>query len=179
MPGSIRPRRIAGVFALAGFWALSAAADPKPAVTAACSVHLVFPGPRASAFYDEVAVERSARGSFFMACGFQAGHFGLQELGDGKKVVIFSVWDAPDTNADVVDGEKQVAVLYKADGVWVPLDKARFEASEAVNEAREKINAGVLGQGFFLQSGGDTQTTTRVRTLMTRKTCDPPLTDMP
>ncbi len=63
--------------------------DPPP--RAARSVHLGYPAPQATAFYNELTVERSTPGSYFMACGFSHGYFGIQELADGKKVAIFSV----------------------------------------------------------------------------------------
>ena len=44
-------------------------------------------------FYNEITVEKSAPGTYFMACGFQMGYFGIQQLANGKKVVLFSVWE--------------------------------------------------------------------------------------
>ena len=32
-------------------------------------------------------------GSYFMVCGFRHGYFGIQEQANGRKVVLFSVWD--------------------------------------------------------------------------------------
>src|SRR5687767_14843250 len=71
--------------------AASALAQTEP--RAARSVHLWWPAPAADIFYNELTVEQSVPGSYFMACGFQQGYFGIQELGDGRKVVLFSVWD--------------------------------------------------------------------------------------
>ena len=72
------------------------------------------------AFYNEVAVDTSARGTYFMVCGFDVGYFGIQELGDGKKVILFSVWDAADKNdPNAVEEEKRVKVLQKDDAVRV------------------------------------------------------------
>src|SRR3954470_23725122 len=68
-------------------------AEPGPAPRAARSVHLHYPAPDADAFYNELTVERSVPGSYFMACGFRHGYFGIQELSGGRKVVLFSVWD--------------------------------------------------------------------------------------
>ena len=240
---------------------------------AARSVHLWYPAPQATVFYNELTVERSVPGSYFMACGFRHGYFGIQELGNGRKVVIFSVWDptkGDDPNA--VANERRVEVLYKADDViarrfggegtggqsffnydwkigetcrflvkatvseqktafaayfflpeskawkhlvtfrtttggdrlqglysfiedfrrdgksanevrravfgngwvdgaggrWEPLLKARFTASGATWEAKETIDAGVLKDRFFLQTGGDTKTTTPLGTMMER-----------
>ena len=73
---------------------LAAVALASNAEQRACrSVHLWYTGPEAIAFYNEVTVEKSAPGTYFMACGFGGGYFGIQELGNGKKVVLFSVWE--------------------------------------------------------------------------------------
>jgi len=261
----------------------AAQAAKKPAVTAACSVHLCYRAPPATAFYNEITVEKSAHGSFFMACGFEAGYFGMQELGDGRKVVIFSVWDAGSgNNPNAAAKDKRVEVRYKADdvhterfggegtgqksmwgydwkvgqtcrflvkivsvdgkpayaayffvpetkawkhlatfwapgdigllkdydsfvedfrrdtrsvgetrravfgngavcdetGAWRMLNNAYFEASEAPTEAREKIDAGPVANGFFLQNGGDTQMHTKVHALMERPVAVT-MTDLP
>src|SRR5262249_23260202 len=61
---------------------------------AARSVHLVYPAPPGLFFYNEVLVEQSVNGYYFMACGWDTGYFGIQQLdGPGDKVVLFSVWD--------------------------------------------------------------------------------------
>src|SRR5438045_8858751 len=65
-------------------------ASPPP--RAARSVHLHYPAPAADAFYNELTVEKSTPGSYFMACGFGHGYFGIQEQSRGRKVGIFSVW---------------------------------------------------------------------------------------
>ncbi len=46
------------------------------------------------AFTNEITIQESAVGSYFMVCGWDKGYFGLQELGNGKKLLIFSVWDS-------------------------------------------------------------------------------------
>jgi len=82
---------------------------------AARSVHLGYPAPEGELFYQEMVVEQSTPGSYFMACGWHLGYFGLQELADGRKVAIFSVWDptrGDDPNA--VKPEDRVEVLYQA-----------------------------------------------------------------
>lgn len=240
---------------------------------AARSVHLFYPAPEATVFYNELTVERSVPGSYFMGCGFRHGYFGIQELGNRKKVVIFSVWDPTrGNNPSAVAKQRRVEVLDKADdviarrfggegtggqsffdydwkigqtcrflvkatvterktayaayfylpeskawkhlvtfrtftggdrlkglysfiedfrrdgksatevrraifgngwvndrdGKWAPLTKARFTASGATWEAKETIDAGVLKDRFYLQTGGDTQTTTPLRTMMER-----------
>jgi len=68
-------------------------ADERLAGVACRSVHLQYPAQEGVAFYNEVTIDRSSEGTYFCACGFNQGYFGLQELRDGKKVVIFSVWE--------------------------------------------------------------------------------------
>jgi hypothetical protein len=96
---------------------------PGPAQTppkAARSVHLGYAAPKAVAFYNEITVEQSTPGSYFMACGFNHGYFGIQEQSKGHKVVIFSIWDPTKGNdARAVPDEQRVEVLYKADDVTV------------------------------------------------------------
>lgn len=65
-----------------------------PAVRAARSVHLGWEGPEGRAFYVEMTVRQSTRGSYFTACGWNTGYFGIQELNSPtNKIVLFSVWD--------------------------------------------------------------------------------------
>ena len=101
-----------------GILSMAQAQEVQRPPRAARSVHLFYPAAEAKVFYNELTVERSVPGSYFMACGFRHGYFGIQELGSGKKVVIFSVWDptkGDDPNA--VANEQRVDVLYKADDV--------------------------------------------------------------
>ncbi len=234
---------------------------------AARSVHLAYSGPKADLFYNELTVEKSVPGSYFMACGFRHGYFGIQEQGNGRKVVLFSVWDpGKSDNPNQVPEKERVEVLYHADdvvarrfggegtggqsffeyswkigetyrflvkaataenktsfagyfylpetktwkhlvtfrtitsgarlespysfiedfrrdgksatevrravfgngwvcgadGTWTPLVKARFTASSATWEAKNTIDAGVVNQRFYLQTGGDTHTTLKL-----------------
>lgn len=87
-------------------------ADEKLAGIACRSVHLGYPGPEGDAFYSECVVEKSATGSYFMVCGFDVGYFGIQELSNGKKLVLFSVWDPGAQNdPNQVDKDRQVQVV--------------------------------------------------------------------
>src|SRR5215213_9438692 len=88
---------------------------------AARSVHLHYPiAAPADSFYNEMTVERTVPGSYFMACGFRHGYFGIQELGGGRKVVLFSVWDpTKGDEAKAVPLEQRVEVLHQGDGVEV------------------------------------------------------------
>lgn len=87
---------------------------------AARSVHLQWTAPESTAFYLEATVEQSTGGSYFMACGWSGGYFGIQELRDGKTVAIFSVWDptkGDDPNA--VTPEQRVELLHQGEGVRI------------------------------------------------------------
>lgn len=110
-------------FHIAALLCLAAALHAQPAAEprAARSVHLRYQGPPSTAFYNELTVEESVPGSYFMACGFRQGYFGIQELRPGQeRVVLFSVWD-PGAQNDPggVPAEKRVEVLYHADDVVV------------------------------------------------------------
>jgi hypothetical protein len=100
--------------------AAGAPADEKLKGIACRSVHLAYPAPESVAFYNEMAVEKSADGTYFMAAGWGKGYFGIQELANGKKLVLFSVWD-PTAGDDPkkVDPEKRVKMLHKDDAVRV------------------------------------------------------------
>jgi hypothetical protein len=84
------------------------------------SVHLFYPAPEGGAFYNEVTIDRSAEGTYFMVCGFSHGYFGIQELASGKKVVLFSVWDPGKQNDPrVVAEERRVKVVAQGEKVRV------------------------------------------------------------
>ena len=85
------------------------------------SVHLWYKTPRTSkAYYVEVIVKRSVPGSYFMAVGFAGGYFGIQELGKGKKRVLFSVWDShKGNNPKAVPQDVRVKNLFRGEGVTV------------------------------------------------------------
>lgn len=249
-------------------------APPKPP-RAARSVHLHYPLPantQADAFYNELTVEKSVPGSYFMAAGFSHGYFGIQEQGRGQKVVLFSVWDpTKGDDAKKVPLEQRVEVLHQDPDVevkrfggegtggqsffkydwkigqtcrflvrakvedqktaysgyfylpetktwkhlvtfrtktggdklkglysfvedfkrdttsatqtrratvangwvhttqWQPLLTARFTASSSQWEAKATIDAGVTDNRFYLQTGGDTKTTTPLNSKIERK----------
>ncbi len=112
----------------------SARADERLKGIACRSVHLGYPAPESVAFYNEVIPDQSAEGTYFCVCGFSKGYFGIQELGNKKKLVIFSVWD-PGSQDDPkkVPEEKKVKLLHKDPDVRV----GRFG------------NEGTGGQSFF------------------------------
>ena len=100
-----------------------AATTPAEPPKAARSVHLSYITPACVSFYAEVNVQKSVPGSYFEVCGFAGGYFGIQELTNGTKVGIFSVWDVGDTaktdNPNAVAGKDQVQVLHQGKGVRV------------------------------------------------------------
>jgi len=89
--------------------ALVQGAPPK----AARSVHLWWTAPESTLFYQEMTVEESVPGSYFMACGWNTGYFGIQELrGEDDKIVLFSVWDpTKGDDPNVVPPDQRVEVL--------------------------------------------------------------------
>lgn len=81
---------------------------------AARSVHLRYPAPEATLYYNEVKVLESQNSSYFSVCGFGHGYFGIQQLAaPDDKVVIFSVWDTGAQNdPGSVSQDHRVTVLY-------------------------------------------------------------------
>ena len=111
-PNGTAGRLLAGV-GLLFLLCATARADEKTTTAAACrSVPLFYQASEGVAFYNEVTVGQSAAGTYFMACGFDLGYFGIQQSAIGKKVVLFSVWD-PGKQSDPkqVDKDKQVKAL--------------------------------------------------------------------
>ncbi len=249
----------------------------KAPARAARSVHLQWSTAECEAFYVEAKVVQSTGGTYVSAIGWSGGYFGIQELRDGKKVAIFSVWD-PTKGDDpkAVKPEERVELLHEGAGVrikrfggegtggqcmtdfpwavgetvrflvraevqdaagiaggktaysgwifdptqkawrhlvtfrtrnagkwlrglysfvedfrrdtksaddvrraefgnawmktrtgeWQAVTQAKFTASRADWEARDTINAGPAGDGFFLATGGDTQRTTELTSTM-------------
>jgi len=107
---------------VASFFATGlAAAQTVTPPRAARSVHLSYEGRDGELFYNEVAVQRSVNGSYFMACGWTGGYFGMQQINSPtNKVVLFSVWD-PTTGDDAnqVPLEQRVEVLHEGEGTRV------------------------------------------------------------
>ncbi|HLX59772.1 MAG TPA: DUF3472 domain-containing protein [Planctomycetota bacterium] len=114
------------IMALIFFAFFVRAEEPKPKPRAARSVHLGYTipapdgaKPGADMFYNEATVEQSTNGTYFMACGFRSGYFGIQEL-KNKKIVIFSIWDPGKQNdPNSVKAEDRVKTIYQGDGVEI------------------------------------------------------------
>jgi hypothetical protein len=77
------------------------------------SVHLWYAADDGIAFYNEVTVNESALGTYFMICGWDKGYYGIQQLPDGKKLLIFSVWDSAQNGPNSVAMNERVELLYK------------------------------------------------------------------
>jgi len=98
----------------------SSGVEQPEAPRAARSVHLSYPAPDALLFYNEMVVEKSTEGSYFMACGWNTGYFGIQELANHHKIILFSVWDADDAErSKSAKPEDRVECLYQASDVKV------------------------------------------------------------
>ena len=114
------PRRtfVATLIVLLGSVA-AAPADERLADIACRSVHLGFSAEEPVAFYNEVTVEKSAPGTYFMVCGWSRGYFGIQELASGRKLILFSVWDSPENNPNATPQAQRVTTFEPAEGVRV------------------------------------------------------------
>jgi hypothetical protein len=77
------------------------------------SIHLRYKESDVSTFYSEVTVKRSAPGTYFAVTGWHNGYFGLQEKGDGKKVLIFSVWGSKNDNPASTSRHLAVKLIQK------------------------------------------------------------------
>jgi hypothetical protein len=89
---------------------------PAEPPRAASSVHLVYAAPPGAVlFHNEMAVTATTPGSFFMPIGWKGGYFGLQELADGARVILFSVWDpAPGDDPHAVQPDERVECVSHA-----------------------------------------------------------------
>lgn len=88
----------------------------------AASVHLGYPVPKdaqVEAFYNEVTVRTEPLWSYYMACGFSRGYFGIQVNSPTERRIIFSVWDSGGEPVDraKVKPEDRVQLLDKGEGV--------------------------------------------------------------
>ena len=124
-------KRKIGLIALTTFggvaFALCAAtahAQEPQGFVAARSVHVMHIAPAAQWMYGEATVEKSTPGSYYAVIGFSCGYCGIQELKDGRKIAIFSVWDPGDpfdfgAKADGVDERIRTKNLYAGAGVEI------------------------------------------------------------
>ena len=90
----------------------------------AASVHLKYPfadSIKTVSFYNEITVPAGFDPihTYYMACGFARGYFGIQVNSEKERRVIFSVWDAGNEAVDrnKVGAENRVVLLAKGDSV--------------------------------------------------------------
>lgn len=89
----------------------------------AASVHLAYPTPagtNVAGFYSEVTAVEDPTSTFYMACGWHRGYFGMQVNSPTERRIIFSVWDSGGEAVDraKVASENRVRLLAKGEGVY-------------------------------------------------------------
>lgn len=89
----------------------------------AASVHLSYPVPKGTnvaAFYCEVTAVEDPTATFYMACGWHRGYFGMQVNSPTERRIIFSVWDSGGEAVDrkKVSDENRVRLMGKGEGVY-------------------------------------------------------------
>lgn len=89
----------------------------------AASVHLSYPVSRETevdAFYCETTALEDPIWSFYMACGWHRGYFGMQVNSPTERRIIFSVWDSGSEAVDrkKVTDENRVQLMGKGEGVY-------------------------------------------------------------
>jgi hypothetical protein len=88
----------------------------------AASVHLAYPVPKGTnvaAFYCELTALDHPLWSYYMACGWHRGYFGMQVNSPTERRIIFSVWDSGGEAVDrgKVADENRVTLVAKGAGV--------------------------------------------------------------
>lgn len=88
----------------------------------ASSVHLRYSPPtdaRIAGFYCEVTGIEEPVTTYYMACGWHRGYFGMQVNSKTERRIIFSVWDSGGEGIDrkKVADENRVTLLAKGEGV--------------------------------------------------------------
>ena len=89
----------------------------------AASVHLAYPIggiTNVDAFYCEVTGIETPIWTYFEACGWHRGYFGMQVNSPTERRIIFSVWDSGNEKADrnKVGQQDRVTLIAKGDGVF-------------------------------------------------------------
>ena len=89
----------------------------------AASVHLAYQTPgltNIDAFYCEVTGLADPTGTYYMACGWSRGYFGMQVNSPTERRIIFSVWDSGNegVDRDKVRMEDRVTLVAKGKGVY-------------------------------------------------------------
>ncbi len=89
----------------------------------AASVHLAYPvekGVEVSAFYCEMTGIEDPLWTYYMACGWHRGYFGMQVNSPTERRIIFSVWDSGNEadSRDKVEQENRVTLIDKGKDVF-------------------------------------------------------------
>jgi len=89
----------------------------------AASVHLAYPVSKETnvqAFYCEATAVEDPLWTFYMACGWQRGYFGMQVNSPTERRIIFSVWDSGNEGVDrnKVAADDRVTLMGKGEGVY-------------------------------------------------------------
>ncbi len=89
----------------------------------AASVHLAYPTPgftNVDAFYCEVTGVETPLWTYFEACGWHRGYFGMQVNSPAERRIIFSVWDSGNeaANRGKVGQEDRVTLVAKGENVF-------------------------------------------------------------
>lgn len=118
---SMSPCGLVRGIALTGQAAVGAQFNTKERLNAA-SVHIGWPlkrGEQVNWFYNEIKALEDPVHTFYMACGFRRGYFGMQINSPTERRIIFSVWDSGDVPDDreKVSEDDKVILLGKGEGV--------------------------------------------------------------
>lgn len=88
------------------------------------STHLLFQTPPEIEdiewFYNEIEIDENqdAIGSYFMACGFSGGYFGIQVNSETERRILFSIWSNYKTDdPKSIPEEYRIKLLSRGDGV--------------------------------------------------------------
>ncbi len=89
----------------------------------AASVHLAYPAPegtQVSAFYCEMTAIEDPLHTYYMACGWHRGYFGMQVNHPNERRIIFSVWDSGNEAIErgKVADENRVQLVAKGEDVY-------------------------------------------------------------
>ncbi len=89
----------------------------------AASVHLMYPvdkETKVQAFYCEMTGLEEPVWTYYMACGWHRGYFGMQVNSPTERRIIFSVWDSGSeaVDRDNVADDDRVTLVAKGEGVY-------------------------------------------------------------
>jgi len=101
------------------------------------TVHLAYDMPKAKAAYMEITPEKSSPGTYFCALAFDLGYVGLQDLGNNKRMAVFSVWQPGEPSVlqgtpEPIPEDKRVTLVEKSENV----DDGHFGPDGSGGQAR-------------------------------------------